>query len=105
MSIVEASRSHDALEIGASPRGGLGLVRAARAAAALQGRSFATPDDVKRLAPAVLAHRVVLRTEAWVRGVREDDVIDEVLREVPTPATLTDSDIEAASAGHGATAG
>ena len=98
VSIVEATRTHDALEVGASPRGGLGLVRAARARAALEGRPFATPTDVKSLAPSVLSHRLVLRTEAWVRGVRETDVIDEVLREVPTPATLTEGDIEAASA-------
>ncbi|MEL7157369.1 MAG: MoxR family ATPase [Actinomycetota bacterium] len=96
VSIVEATRNHDALEIGASPRGGLGLVRAARAAAALGGRGFATPDDVKRLAPAVLAHRLVLRTEAWVRGVRELDVINQCLEQVPTPAPLTAADVEAA---------
>lgn len=97
VSIVEATRNHDALEVGASPRGGLGLVRAARAAAALSGRRFATPNDVKQLAPPVLAHRLVLRTEAWVRGIRESDVITEVLAAVPTPATLTVSDLEAAS--------
>lgn len=97
VSIVEATRNHDALEVGASPRGALGLVRAARASAALSGRRFATPNDVKQLAPPVLAHRLVLRTDAWVRGVRESDVIAEVLTAVPTPATLTESDLEAAS--------
>ncbi len=96
VNIVEATRAHDALEIGASPRAALGLVRAARASAALAGRAFATPDDVKRLAPTVLAHRLVLRTEAWVRGVRELDVVDECLRQVPTPAPLTADDIAAA---------
>ena len=96
VSIVEATRAHDALEIGASPRGALGLVRVARASAAIDGRSFATPDDVKRLAEPVLAHRLVLRTDAWVRGVREVDVVRECLDQVPTPAALTASDIEAA---------
>ena len=56
VSIVEATRAHDSLEVGASPRGGLALLRAARAAAALAGRSFTTPDDVKSLALPVLAH-------------------------------------------------
>jgi MoxR-like ATPase len=96
VSIVEATRDNGALEIGASPRGGLALLRAARAKAALDGRGFATPDDVKSLAIAVLAHRLVLRTEAWVRGVREIDVVAECLAQVPTPATLTDRDVEVA---------
>lgn len=90
--LVEATRAHDALEIGASPRGGLALVKLARARAALAGRPFATPDDVKRIAIPVLAHRVVLRTEAWVRGVREEAVIQDCLDRVPTPATLTTDD-------------
>jgi MoxR-like ATPase len=90
--LVEATRAHDALEIGSSPRGGLALVKLARARAALAGRSFATPDDVKRIAIAVLAHRVVLRTEAWVRGVREETVIQECLDRVPTPPSLTADD-------------
>ncbi|MCP5027663.1 MAG: MoxR family ATPase [Actinomycetia bacterium] len=90
--LVEATRNHSALEIGASPRGSLALVKVARARAALAGRGFATPDDVKNIAISVLAHRLVLRTEAWVRGVREDDVVQEVLDEVPTPTTLTDAD-------------
>ncbi|MGF1599650.1 MAG: AAA family ATPase [Acidimicrobiales bacterium] len=97
VSIVEATRAHDALEVGASPRGGLGLLRAARARAALDARTFATPDDVKSLAVAVLAHRLVLRTEAWVRGVREVDVVEECLRTVPTPRSLTADDVEAAT--------
>ncbi|MCP3857224.1 MAG: MoxR family ATPase [Actinomycetia bacterium] len=92
--LVEATRTHTALEIGASPRGSLALVKVARARAALTGRRFATPDDVKNTAISVLSHRLVLRTEAWVRGVREDDVVQEVLDEVPTPTTLTDADRE-----------
>ncbi|MEM7337597.1 MAG: MoxR family ATPase [Actinomycetota bacterium] len=95
--IVDATRAHDALEIGASPRGGLALVKAARASAALHGRRFATPDDVKRLAEPVLAHRLVLRTDAWVRGVREVDVVRECLASVPTPTTLTSADLDAAA--------
>ena len=96
VAIVDATRNHPSLEIGASPRGGLALLRAARARAALEGRGFATPTDVKSLAGAVLAHRLVLRTEAWVRGVREDQVVAECLESVPTPETLTERDVEAA---------
>lgn len=96
-SIVEASRDHESLEVGASPRGGLALLRTARARAALDGRTFATPDDVKSLAGPVLAHRLVLRTEAWVRGVREIDVVDECLERVPVPTTLTHDDYDAAA--------
>jgi len=97
VAIVEATRDHPSLEIGASPRGGLALLRGARARAALEGRTFATPTDVKSLAGAVLAHRLVLRTEAWVRGVREDQVVAECLETVPTPETLTERDVEAAA--------
>ncbi|MGI9615266.1 MAG: AAA family ATPase [Acidimicrobiales bacterium] len=96
VSIIEATRSHDSLEVGASPRGGLALLRAARARAAVTGRGFTTPNDVKTLAVPVLAHRLVLRTEAWVRGVREADVVTDCLASIPTPATLTDDDVEAA---------
>jgi MoxR-like ATPase len=97
VSIVEATRSHESLEVGASPRGALALLRAARAAAALGGRTFTTPADVKSLAMPVLSHRLVLKTEAWVRGVRETDVVAECLTRVPTPATLTSDDVEAAT--------
>ena len=90
--IVEATRAHDSLEIGSSPRGGLALIKVARARAALAGRSFVTPDDVKALAVVTLAHRVVLRTDAWVRGVREADVIQACLDQVPTPTSLTAED-------------
>ena len=95
--IVEATRSDESLEIGASPRAGLALLRSARAKAALEARSFATPTDVKSLAVPVVAHRLVLRTEAWVRGVREQDVVEEVLASVPTPRTLTEADLESAT--------
>ncbi len=96
-SIVEATRDHDALEIGASPRGSLSLLRAARAKAALEGRGFATPTDVKTLAVPALAHRLVLRTDAWVRGVRETDVVAECLAAVATPAALTSDDYQVAA--------
>lgn len=73
------------LDVGASPRASIFLVRAARARALLDGRSFATPNDVKRVAPGVLRHRLVLSVEAEADGVRADDVIDALLGAVETP--------------------
>jgi MoxR-like ATPase len=71
--------------VGASPRGALALLKLSRSRAALDGRDFVLPDDVKRVAVAALAHRLVLRTEHWVRGVSGVDVVHEVLTAVPAP--------------------
>ena len=68
-----------------SPRASLALFRALRALAAIEGRDYVRPDDVKRLAPAVLSHRLVLSSQTQLRGRRADDLIDEILREVPVP--------------------
>ena len=71
--------------LGASPRGSMYLVRAARARATLDGRDYATPHDVKRVARDVLRHRVVVSYEAEADGIRPDAVIDAVLAAVETP--------------------
>jgi len=92
VSVVEATRAHEALELGASPRGTLALVRMARGLAAVRGRDFVTPDDVKQVTTAVLAHRVVLRSESWVRGVTAAQVLDQVVAQVALPEPLTDAD-------------
>ncbi|MEX2158114.1 MAG: MoxR family ATPase [Dehalococcoidia bacterium] len=84
-SIVRATRSHPALELGASPRASLALFRAARALAAVRGRDYVLPDDVKALAPAVLAHRLVLSSQSRLRGRNALDVLNELLDEVPAP--------------------
>jgi MoxR-like ATPase len=76
--IVAATRTSDHVEIGASPRGSLALMHAAQAHASLQGRTFAKPEDVKRLAPFVLAHRLILSAEARVRGLEDVAVIREL---------------------------
>jgi MoxR-like ATPase len=94
VALVEATRRAEPTEAGASPRGSLALVRAARARAALDGRDFTTPDDVKALAVATLAHRLVLRPEAWVRGVSGVEVVGQCLASVPTPASLTAHDLD-----------
>ncbi len=84
--LVDATRHHRDLMLGVSPRGALGLQRAARALAASLGRSYVVPDDVKALAPAVLEHRVVLSPEAQLRGVSPAAVIGGVLDAVAVPA-------------------
>jgi MoxR-like ATPase len=83
--VVAATRDHGSLAVGSSPRGSLALLGASRARAALAGRGFVTPDDVKVLAPVALAHRVSLRPELWVRGVRTEQVIEQCLASVPVP--------------------
>ncbi|MGZ4678054.1 MAG: AAA family ATPase [Acidimicrobiia bacterium] len=87
VAIAAATRRHPALTLGASPRGALGLQRAARAWAGASGRDFVLPDDVKRLAGPVLAHRLLLSGEAELRGVTGADVVDELLRALPVPGT------------------
>jgi MoxR-like ATPase len=85
LDLVAASRRHHDLALGASPRGSLALQRAARALAASDGRSFVIPDDVKRVAPAVLEHRVMLSADAQLRGVSTDDVVRGLLASVAVP--------------------
>jgi len=101
VALVGATRADARTEAGASPRAALALVAAARARAALSGRTFVVPDDVKGLAVPVLAHRLVLRPEAWIRGITQAEVVTDCLGTVPTPATLTDADRAAAAAGGG----
>ena len=83
--LVEATRANGSVQVGSSPRGALALFKLSRARAALQGRDYVTPDDVKTVAVPALAHRLTLRPELWVRRVRADDVIVECLNSVPTP--------------------
>jgi MoxR-like ATPase len=85
--LVAATRAHASLAVGASPRGSLALLKLARAAAALAGRDFVIPEDVKAVAVPALGHRLVLRPELWVQDVGGDDVVRDLLEEVPTPAT------------------
>ena len=83
--LVAATRTSQSTAVGASPRGSLALLKLARCRAALQGRDFALPDDVKAVAVPALAHRLVLRPELWVQRVSAEDVVREVLDAVPTP--------------------
>jgi MoxR-like ATPase len=83
--LVTATRTSANVAVGSSPRGSLALLKLSRAKAALAGRDFVLPDDVKAVAVAALAHRLVLRPELWVQRVSADDVVAEVLESVPTP--------------------
>jgi MoxR-like ATPase len=83
--LVTATRSSPSIQVGASPRGTLALLKLSRCRAALHGRDFVTPDDVKAVAPPALAHRVALRPELWVQRVRAEDVVADLLSSVPTP--------------------
>ncbi len=85
VALVGSTRARSAVEIGASPRGSLAILAASRARAVLEHRDYVVPEDVKAVAVAALAHRIRLRPESWVRGVRAADVVGECLQEVPTP--------------------
>ena len=84
-SIARQTRAWPAVSLGASPRAAIHLMQLAKAAAALDGRDFLLPDDVKRVAPAVLRHRLVVRGEADLEGVTADQVIADILASVPVP--------------------
>jgi MoxR-like ATPase len=83
---VGATRSSQRLQVGASPRGALALLKLSRCRAALEGRDFATPDDVKQVAVPALAHRLTLKPELWVQRISAEDVVRETLEQVPTPS-------------------
>jgi MoxR-like ATPase len=83
--LTQATRQDSRVQIGASPRGSLALMKLARTYAALRGRDFVTPDDVKAIAIPALAHRLILRPELWITRVAEEDIIRDLLNKVPTP--------------------
>ncbi len=85
VALVAATRRSTSLAVGSSPRGSLALLKLSRCRAALAGRDFVTPDDVKEIAVPALGHRLVLRPELWVQRRTGDDVVADVLDEVPTP--------------------
>jgi MoxR-like ATPase len=83
--IVTATRTAQSVQVGASPRGSLALLKLSRCRAALEGRDYVTPDDVKSIAVPALAHRLTLRPELWVQRVSAEDIVRERLQAVPTP--------------------
>ncbi|MCS3444500.1 AAA family ATPase [Microbacterium phyllosphaerae] len=86
--IARATRTASNVEVGASPRGSLGLLLLGRALAALDGRDFVRPDDIKRIAVPVLAHRLTLTPQAWAQGASAADVVSAVVGQVPVPPTV-----------------
>lgn len=85
VALAAATRSHPAVEVGASPRGSQALVLVARALAVISGRRFVAPEDVKAVAVPALAHRLTLTPATWAAGVAPEDVVREVLHTVPGP--------------------
>ena len=85
VALVAATRESPSVEVGASPRGTLALMKLSRVTAALDGRDFVVPDDVKATAAPALAHRLVLRPEMWVQRVQAEEIVQECLRVVPVP--------------------
>jgi MoxR-like ATPase len=85
--IVAATRSHPEVQVGASPRGALALLKASRGRAMVDGRDFVTPEDVKAVAVPCLAHRLTLRPEMWVRRIGGTEIVTSILDRVPTPQT------------------
>jgi MoxR-like ATPase len=86
VALVGATRRHPQVLIGSSPRGSLALLLAARAFAVIAGRDFVVPEDVKAVAPGVLAHRVTVKPELWMSNASGTTVAADVLASVPTPA-------------------
>jgi MoxR-like ATPase len=84
--IVKATREHDAVRLGASPRASIALLRAAQAYAAIQGFDFVLPDDVKQLVPSVLGHRLILRPESRLRKLTVPEVLHSILNHVTVPS-------------------
>lgn len=86
VSLTRATREHPDIRLGASPRASLGIHHAARALAAIRGRGYVIPDDVKALAVPVLAHRLILKPEARLRGRTAKTLVEQILETVPVPA-------------------
>ena len=86
--LVRLTRAHPRIAVGVSPRGGLALLKVSRSMALIHGRDFVVPDDVKMVAPDALAHRLILNIEDTLEGVRPEEVIDEIVGQVPVPTEL-----------------
>ena len=85
--IVDRTRSHPDVYLGASPRGALALYRTTQARAAVHGRDYVIPDDVKALAPSTLAHRIIISPAARIKDINPDSILEEMLSSTPVPGT------------------
>ncbi len=93
LDLVHATRDHDDILLGGSPRASIALFRASQALAAIRGNAFVLPDDVKRVAPPVLTHRIILRPESRLRRITATKVIEEILAESSVPTMKGGSDL------------
>jgi MoxR-like ATPase len=85
LDIVRTTREHEDVQLGGSPRASIALFRTSQALAAIRGRTFVLPDDIKRMAPAVLGHRLILKPESRLRKRTAAHIVDEILGEIPVP--------------------
>lgn len=91
VNIVSRTRTHRQAAVGSSPRGSLALLKLGRAWAAIQGRSFVLPDDIKQFAQAALSHRLILEPDLWTSPLASDRIIDDVVLSVPVPVVAEDA--------------
>lgn len=87
VSLTNATRHHNQIQVGASPRGSLAMYQLARAHAMIQARDYVLPDDVKLVAMSALAHRLLLKPEQWVRGTPAEEIVQDILDRTPIPKT------------------
>ena len=85
LDLIHASRDHEDISLGGSPRASIALFRTSQALAAIRGHDFVLPDDVKRMVPAVLTHRLIVRPESRLRKITAAAIVDEIVNEVPVP--------------------
>ena len=83
--LMQATRSHSDVDLGASPRASIGLYRCSQAMAAIQGRDYVSPDDIKMLAPYALSHRIILKSQARLRERTPENIVAELLNQIPVP--------------------
>ena len=91
VNIVSRTRTHRQAAVGSSPRGSLALLKLGRAWAAIQGRSFVLPDDIKQFAQSALSHRLILEPDLWTSPLASDRIIDDVVQSVPVPVVAEDA--------------
>jgi MoxR-like ATPase len=83
--VAEATRKNSDIELGASPRATMALFQAAQAWAAIHGRDFILPDDIKKMAPSVLSHRLMIAPQAQLRGRKAEELVADIVTSVPVP--------------------
>ncbi|MCK5039291.1 MAG: MoxR family ATPase [Thermoplasmata archaeon] len=83
--IVQNTRKHGQVEVGASPRGSLALMRLSMARAALNGRDYVLPDDIKEMCVPALSHRIILKPDPWIKGIKTEVIVEKVMSDIPVP--------------------